>query len=345
MDSSWNFTPAVSALNNAFPFDPLLTPVDIPAGSSLRIDGICGLLHPEQLLFQPVTAANISLVWHYLQREPGRTTDFSYGGVLMWADYYRYEYSIVRDTLFLRGVSEADLSRPVYALPVGDLLLSDSVELLRLHCARRGERLLLSCVPEYALDQLLPLQPRSVVETPDTADYLYDLNTLATLSGKKMGKKRNHVNKFVNTFPVHRLDDLRNVDPGELERFMDLYDTQRDSTALAVAESYMTRCMLRRLVAGDPMIEGGALRAGERLAAFTIADRKGDTLFIHIEKADRDIPGSYEMINQAFAMRMMQEHPGLRYVNREDAAGDEGLRRAKESYHPVELLRKYDVEF
>ena len=44
------------------------------------------------------------------------------------------------------------------------------------------------------------------------------------------------------------------------------------------------------------------------------------------------------MINQCF---LAHEASGLRYVNREDDAGDEGLRKAKLSYNPVLMLEKY----
>lgn len=82
-----------------------------------------------------------------------------------------------------------------------------------------------------------------------------------------------------------------------------------------------------------------------KACAFTIGDVKGDTLFIHIEKALREYNGSYEIINQQFAKAMCDKYPEIKYVNREDDAGDIGLRMAKESYHPLEILRKYNVTF
>ena len=92
-------------------------------------------------------------------------------------------------------------------------------------------------------------------------------------------------------------------------------------------------------------MHGAILMAEGKPCAVTVGDVKGDTLFVHIEKALREFPGSYEMINKAFAARMLELHPALRYVNREDDAGDEGLRQAKESYHPVDILKKYNVIF
>ena len=66
---------------------------------------------------------------------------------------------------------------------------------------------------------------------------------------------------------------------------------------------------------------------------------------IHIEKMNHEVAGAGETINKLFAAEMLHRHPGLRYINREDDAGDPGLRYAKESYHPLRLLRKFNVRF
>ncbi len=42
---------------------------------------------------------------------------------------------------------------------------------------------------------------------------------------------------------------------------------------------------------------------------------------------------------------MKEKYPEIRFINREDDAGDIGLRMAKESYHPIEILKKYNVSF
>ena len=126
---------------------------------------------------------------------------------------------------------------------------------------------------------------------------------------------------------------------------MDRLEQSADPSPAARQERDLARKTLRLMASAQTPMEGGLLRVQGRVVAFTVGDLQGDTLHIHIEKADREVPGAYEMINKAFAADMTTRHPQLRFINREDDAGDPGLRQAKLSYHPLELLKKYNVIF
>lgn len=295
--------------------------------------------------FRKVTRESMAEIWSVLKQEPGRTTDFSYGGLFMWVDYFNYEYAITGGTLFIKGVVESDRSKPAFSLPVGRMPMADSMALLRRYCEANGLELELSAVPEYALPELRRIGAVKIEELTDWGDYLYNAIDLATLAGKKYGKKRNHVNQFLSAETDWRLDDMNSSNAADALAFMDVFDLEGDDNDSARAERQLTRSAIREMMQGDSVMEGAILYAGGKVCAFAIGDVKGDTMFVHIEKATRTVPGAYEMINKEFAARMLELHPEVKYINREDCAGDEGLRQAKESYHPVELLRKYNVIF
>lgn len=285
------------------------------------------------------------LIWNYLKREPGRTTDFSYGGLLMWVNYFKYEFAIVNDTLFIKGVLENHRDIPAFSLPIGKMTLPESVAMIRDYCNRHGILAELSAVPEYAVSELEKLGPSKIEELSDWADYLYDAETLATLRGKKMSKKRNHVNKFDSLYPGWSIEKITRENVREAMIFMDKFDLEGDSGQMAVDERKLTRELLAYVEKGDLIEKGAILKVGGEVAGFTLGDVKGDTLFVHVEKCTRQFEGSYEKINKEFAAMMMAQYPEIKYINREDDAGDPGLRFAKESYHPVEMLRKYNVRF
>lgn len=296
-------------------------------------------------LFRPITERDMGIIFKYLSMEKGRSTDFSYGGLLMWVNYFKYEYAIVKDTLFIKGVLENHREVTAFSMPVGLLPLSESVAMIRDYCNRHGLKPRLSAVPEYAMEEIGKLSPASVEELTDWADYLYEAETLATLRGKKMGKKRNHVNKFDSLYPEWQLEELTEENADDAMRFMDKFDLEGDSTPMAIDERKLTRELLAHSCNPECLEEGAILRVGGEVAGFTLGDVKGDTLYVHVEKCTRDFEGSYEKINKEFAAMMMGKHPEIKYINREDDSGDEGLRLAKESYHPVEKLKKYNILF
>lgn len=316
----------------------------VAAPATLTKRHIPRCLDTEQyrLQFKRLTPQAVTMVWRYLLTETGRTTDFSYGGLLIWAPLFDYEYAVYEDTLFIRGRMEGDMSRKAYSLPVGAMTLAESVSVLRkMH---HGDELLrFSAIPEYALPEFEALHPLSITPQPDWDDYLYDIEPLATLAGRKMAKKRNHVNRFQTE---HKNIELLPLTPERMKDALAVLEKSEisiEQTQMAVAEHTLCRNTLSQLAEYNMPMIGAILYADSAPVAFTIGDVKGDTLYIHIEKADRDVAGAYETVNKYFANYMWQAFPQLKYVNREDDAGQPGLRHAKESYHPACKLHKYDI--
>lgn len=88
-------------------------------------------------------------------------------------------------------------------------------------------------------------------------------------------------------------------------------------------------------------VKGGAILIDGKVGAFSLGEKLNkDTFVVHIEKANPRIPGLYAAINQEFARN---EGAAFSYINREQDLGDEGLRIAKQSYHPSFMIRKYKV--
>ena len=129
-------------------------------------------------------------------------------------------------------------------------------------------------------------------------------------------------------------------DVPQVEAFLDRYAAGRDKAAASFHEDLAkTREVLDNYDTYDML--GGMLLVDGQIVGFALGEIVGDTLFTHIEKADRDYQGCYQMLVAQFAQQFA--HEGVHFINREDDAGDPGLRTSKLSYHPVTLLEKYTV--
>lgn len=300
----------------------------------------------DKLNFKPITHESMPEIWKILVNEPGRTTDFSYGGLLMWVDFFKYEYAIINNTLFISGRVENNLSEIAFSLPVGEMPVRMAINIILAYCRKNGINPVFSAIPEYAIPYFEDLNPTSIEPLDDWSDYLYSAEKLATLSGKKYSKKRNHINQFLSYYENDwSLIPLTARNAQEAMNFMDLIDKEGDENDMAIAERALNRKVLEDIAKGDNVYIGAIIKGKGEMLGFTVGDIKGDTLFVHIEKALRDSPGAFEMLNKSFAEKVIAEHPEIEYINREDDAGDEGLRFAKNSYHPVELLKKYNIRY
>lgn len=176
----------------------------------------------------------------------------------------------------------------------------------------------------------------------DSYDYVYDINDLADLKGRKYQKKRNHYNRFRDSFPYYTVEPL---DAGNVSAVQEMaqqwYEHRlRDDPK---GDYHMERAALNKALSHyAPLgMEGLVLRDSEHILAFTLGSRLSDDTFdIHFEKARQDVDGAYTVINCEFARHLRAVHPELRFLNREDDLGLEGLRKAKLSYCPHHLVEK-----
>lgn len=295
-----------------------------------------------RLRFHRLDYDAVSRIAPLLARAHSRTCDYTLAGMLMWARYFNYEYAVTDGTLFVKGVEENDRTTPAFSLPLGDMPLERAVAHLREYCMAENIPLVFSAVPEDRVEELRSLGECRVEELADWADYLYNARDLATLSGNRYSKKRNHVNRFASDHPGAYLAELTPDMIPEVKKFLATLPADGE-----YATAQVERDEVDRLLDHWDMIpmEGAVLSTPDLgIVAFAIGEVIADTLYVHVEKMLHDVNGAGETINKGFATMMLDRY-GMTFINREEDAGDPGLRRAKESYHPLMMLRKYNVAY
>lgn len=286
--------------------------------------------------FKRLTLDDIPAIRPYFAASRLRLCDYSVGCAVMWRDYYDIYFRIDQGALLLASPYQGVEN---FYLPLGDE--AAGLAMLEAHCAAKGAPLLLCVVPEEKRGPLSARYPQARWRANrDWADYLYESRDLIELRGKKYHAQRNHIHRFVKENPDYSFDDIQPADLGPLREFLDHYCVMHHKEAAsAAAEADAVREVLAHYA--EYGMQGGVLRAGGRIAGFSIGEAVGDTMHVHIEKADLRFDGVYQMLVNCFAKRFAA---GLRYINREDDMGDPGLRKSKLAYQPVAILDKYLAE-
>jgi len=255
----------------------------------------------------------------------------------LWAPHYKIRYAVIEGML----VFLSDEERLCVSFPLGAGDLKRTMDTLLAWFEEKQRPFKMNLVAPFQFDELKRLYPDKfqIEYNRDYSDYVYEAEKLITLSGKRLHGKRNHINKFKETYPNWSYEPITDENTQEC---LDMAQEWRirngcDEDEAKDAEFCVTLNALKLRKELD--LKGALLRAGGEVVAFTLGEpaEDGETFIVHIEKAFADVQGAYPMINQQFV-----EHEGaaFRYINREEDTGVEGLRKAKLSYHPIMLLEK-----
>ena len=288
--------------------------------------------------FQPLTLEQLPQLRPFFGYSGSRICDTTQGTVFIWRDMYQTEWAVYDGSLYFK-VDYPGLG-PTFTLPLGGGRLEHFSQIAA-YCCRRNMPISFYPVPKDELPRLQEFFPNSAaVAERDSFDYLYRAEDLKFFRGKKLGGQRNHVNKFLKTYGNWLFRPVTPEDIPELKRFLDRYTSRWDKGAATFHEDIRkTHEVLDNFRAYDLL--GGMLLVDGSIVGFSLGEVIGDTLFVHIEKADRDYEGCYQMLVAQYAQQFAGE--GVSFLNREDDTGDPGLRTSKLSYHPVALLEKYTV--
>lgn len=293
------------------------------------------------LTFQSLELSLFDKIKHISAFDRSGICDRTCAGIFMWRDFFKTEVAFNGESAIFRANYFGNENS--YTFPIGkpedtDATLNDIPSL-----PDAENEISFCALTESMLDTLKSrFTLLSDVQNPAWSDYIYNKDDLCTLVGKKYAGQRNHINKFKQLYPDFVFERISNNNLEQAKSFFidvenrfDLSDKEiieEEQKVLEVLCNYELYSLC-----------GAILKANGKVIGISLGEILGDTLFVHTEKALKDVPGAYQMLVNCFAREFCND--SVRFINREEDDGIEGLRTSKLSYHPCRLIEKHFATF
>lgn len=264
-----------------------------------------------------------------------RLADETLGTRAIWGQYATTEYAIFNDTLILK--ENFIKGGTFFRFPVGDDIDGALLE-----------------IENYAIENYLPLRFIGVSDefvsylekrylqiestfNRDYSDYIYNAQNFLGYKGKALSGQRNHLNKFKKLYPDYTTEILTEDNIETAKNFLKVMQESSLNKGGTAKDEYKTIFTFM-----DNMFKlknfGLMLKVDKKVIGLAVGEIVGDTLYEHIEKADKSFNGAYPALASIFATTFVTDK--VLYVNREDDSGDLGLRTSKTQYKPLEIRNK-----
>jgi len=295
------------------------------------------------LSFHTVTQRDLGRLRSYYKNCTYRLCEYSALVKIMWREHLHPCCAEAAGCLIVCNNIDGKLCFD-YPTPGPDGDEDAALDEIETFCMEKGIPLSISVVPAEKASKLLARYPRfRLTNLRSWRDYLYDADAMRDFPGRHYSGQRNHVNKFRKLYPDAVFRVLGREDFPLIERFWTDYEAEFTKESMkAKRDLRLSKQMLR--LAGRCGFCVGGMELDGKLLSLSMAERCGETLMIHIEKALYSYEGVYPTTVQEFARHFAGD--GVRWLNREDDADDKGLRTSKLQYLPALLAEKYcfDVE-
>ena len=281
----------------------------------------------------------------FFEQSKTEISDSCLNSRVAWNSGFAYHKCVIDDTLCL--ITDGGMfTTPHMTWPVGKMdkpTLQRIIDYIWPVFEARQWPLRMMYIDEVNLPLVEALEgyKHNISYNRDYSDYLYDADELRDLSGKSNHGKRNHINRFMRTYPDFQYKSISQEHRDEALALVKAWCDEKDLDCMDLTNSDYRA--IRQLFIDFEKLElhGGTIWVNQQLVAFSLGSiPRPDTAVIHFEKADAKYRGLYAMINK---WSMDHAFPDVKFVNREEDMGIRGLRKAKKSYNPLRMIHKYEV--
>ena len=287
------------------------------------------------MTFHPLTLSDREAMQAVTLYAGRRNCNYTFANLVGWKFLFGTEVCVLEKAVVLRYTFDG---RRAYMVCTSEAL---SLELIEALFDDSNGDLTLIGLEDSQVAQLSTLNSKlstNVESVRNQYDYIYRRTDLATLHGRHLDAKRNHIHRFRAEHPDFEYRPLTPEYFDECRRLTEIWQEEKAASDTINAEHRVMETIFSNWDALGMI--GGSIFVDGRMVAFTYGSAvTTDTFDICVEKADRHVEGAFAIINQQFAKHLPEQYV---YLNREEDMGILGLRQAKLSYHP-EILLTYNV--
>ena len=291
--------------------------------------------------FEPVRIEDKDRITGRLSLFPfNEASEYTFTNLFIWGSAERIEFMETDKFILIRSHPKGVLHNLMaYA---EDSALEEALETAIARAKAEGQRFSMHSLPLWYRDKLEAIMPGRFLITRESRldDYVYNTDDLINLRGRKYQSKRNHINRFLSVYG--RRYEYARYDAGMADDCMMIYDEWMSAHEITDELRGERDSVWRALYHADELDAiGGVIMVDGKPEAFTMGERLTENMaVIHIEKANPRIPELFSIVNRDF---VSHEFSDLAWINREEDMGNEGLQRAKQSYHPARMIEKYQA--
>lgn len=303
----------------------------------------------------PISIESRKLLREYLEGYKYRTSGLSFHSLYMWREENLFSWEIIGDYLLIAGFSHLEIGAKGYFLfppltKTGEYepeKLKHSILEAKERFEKKGYKFSIRLLPEHMKDIIESAFPEELefIDDRPNYDYVYGRSDLENLKGRAYHGKKNHLNFFQNNYSYEYVELTPNMTE-KVMVFLEEFNARKGELPAhekewLLMETDAMRDVMMNLDKLDYI--AGAILIDGKMEAFTIGGKlSSNEIDVNVEKANSQIRGLYVAINNEFCKHLPED---IKLVNREEDMGIENLRKAKLSYKPVELIKKYIVNF
>lgn len=295
--------------------------------------------------FKCLSLDDKDIIERYVDREKLESYEYLFSSLYMWRKLNNVKYSIINNALVIEKNEEGKGTFYAQPLKYTKENLTEIIDtLIERNTNYTDREYLFGDADESFIEDLKKYTDFKieVIEDINDFEYVYNTKDLIDLRGKKYHGKKNHVNSFEKSYEY----EIKTIDNEKVIKdcLMLLHNWHEEVAVTVDKEMLMEIDAIKDLFSELHFfdLKSIAIYVDGELAGFSVGEIVNNKLaVIHVERGEINYKGIYAFLNRKF---LIESFADTETVNRQEDTGNEGLRKAKQSYHPVKMVKKYLIK-